>query len=62
MTIQSSGIETYVDAASAAIGLVIDPAFRAGVVAAFEHTRQAAEFMMGFPLPEEIDIAPVFVP
>lgn len=62
LTIQSSSIEAYVDAASTAIGLVIDPAFRAGVVAAFEHTQQAAEVVMSFPLPEEVDIAPIFVP
>lgn len=62
MSEKSSSIDDYIDMASTTIGLAIDPAFRSGVIAAFVRTQQMAEMVMDFPLPEEIDIAPVFVP
>jgi hypothetical protein len=54
--------ETYVDAAAALIGLPIDPAHRPGVVLNLERIAQMAALVMEFPLPEDIEPAPVFEP
>ena len=52
--------EAYVDAAAALIGLPIDPAHRPGVVLNLERIAQMAALVMAFPLPDEIEPAPVF--
>ena len=52
----------YVDAASAAIGLVIAPELRAPVVANFRQIADSAALVMSFPLADDIDPAVVFRP
>jgi hypothetical protein len=59
---QSFDADAYVDAAAALIGLPIDPAHRPGVVLNLERIAQMAALVMDFPLPDEIEPAPVFRP
>lgn len=54
--------ETYVDGAAALIGLPIDPTHRAGVVLNLERIAQMAALVMEFPLPDDVEPAPVFEP
>ena len=60
MSDQPFNAEAYVDAAAALIGLPIDPAHRPGVVLNMERIAQMAALVMEFPLPDEIEPAPVF--
>jgi hypothetical protein len=62
MSDQRFDAEAYVDAAAALIGLPIDPAHRPGVVLNMERIAQMAALVMEFPLPDEIEPAPVFRP
>ncbi|MCK8783489.1 DUF4089 domain-containing protein [Roseomonas sp. NAR14] len=50
----------YVDAAAALLGLEVRPEWREGVVANLQATAAAARLMLEFPLPDELDAAPVF--
>ena len=52
----------YVDAAAALIGLPIDPAHRPGVILNMQRIGDMAALVMAFPLPDEMEPAPVFVP
>ncbi len=52
----------YVDAATALIGLPLDPAHRPGVILNIERIAEMAALVMAFPLPEETEPAPVFLP
>ena len=52
----------YVDAAATLIGLPLDPAHRPGIVLNLERIAQMAVLVMDFPLPDEIEPAPVFRP
>jgi len=52
--------EDYIDAAAAAIGLPIAPEHRAGVVLNLARLESMARLVMDFPLPEEVNPAPVF--
>jgi hypothetical protein len=54
--------ERFVDAAAPAVGLTLDPAHRPGVVANIARIRQMAWLVLDFPLAEEVEPAPVFVP
>ena len=62
MSDQPFDAEAFVDAAAALIGLPIDPAHRPGVVLNMERIAQMAALVMEFPLPDEIEPAPVFRP
>ena len=62
MTDQPFEPEVYVDAAAALIGLPIDPVHRPGVVVNLERLAQMAALVMEFPLPDEAEPAPVFLP
>jgi hypothetical protein len=53
---------TYAEAASAMVGIAIDPAHRPGVVQNLELLHRMAQQVMSFPLPEETEPAPVFTP
>jgi hypothetical protein len=53
---------TYVDAAAALIGLPLDPAHRPGVILNIERIAEMAALVMAFPLPDETEPAPVFLP
>ena len=57
-----SDIETYVDAAAALIELPLDPAHRPGVIVNMQRIAEMARLVMAFPLPEETEPAPVFLP
>ena len=52
----------YVDAAAALIGLPLDPAHRPGVILNLQRIAEMAALVMAFPLPEETEPAPVFLP
>jgi len=52
--------EAYVKAAAEAIGLPIPAEYFAGTVANFERSAALAKQVMEFPLPPEIQPAPVF--
>jgi hypothetical protein len=62
MSDQPFDAEAYVDAAAALIGLPIDPAHRPGVVLNMGRIAQMAALVMEFPLPDEVEPAPVFRP
>jgi hypothetical protein len=53
-------IEFMVDANAVALGLTIDSARRPGVLLNFERIARQAQALMEFPLPDEIELAPVF--
>jgi hypothetical protein len=54
--------EIYVDAAAKLVGLPLDPAHRPGVVLNIERIAQMAALFMEFPLPDEIEPAPIYQP
>ncbi|WP_442928009.1 DUF4089 domain-containing protein [Microcoleus sp. A2-D2] len=55
-------IEEYVDRTSEMINLPIKPEHRPGVVVNFERIAAIAQLVTEFPLPPEIEAAPVFQP
>lgn len=50
----------YLDAASAAVGLPIDPAWRAGVAANLERMAQVADVVNSIPLSDTDEAAGVY--
>ena len=55
-------VAAYVDQAAAIAGLPIPPEYHASVVDNFARIAAIAQQVLEFPLPEELDAAPVFVP
>ena len=55
-------IEEYVDRTSELINLPLKPEHRPGVVVNFERIAEIARLVTEFPLPHEIEAAPVFQP
>ncbi|QQS13040.1 MAG: DUF4089 domain-containing protein [Rhodospirillales bacterium] len=55
-------IAAYVDAAAKAIGLPIDPAYRAAVIANVTIAKRIADAALVGPLPDATENAPVFEP
>ena len=55
-------IAEYVDRMAKLIDLPIPPEYRPGVVANMERIAEIAKLVTEFPLPEEIELAPVFEP
>jgi hypothetical protein len=53
---------SYVRTAAARIGLPLDASYFDAVTEDLERTAAAAEYLMGFPLPETVEGAPVFEP
>ncbi len=51
-----------VDRIASLVGLPLNPDHRPGVVVNFERIQTIAQLVMEFPLPEEIEAAPVFEP
>jgi hypothetical protein len=51
-----------VDQMAALVGLPLQPDHRPGVIENFARIRAIAQLVTEFPLPEEIEIAPVFEP
>ena len=67
MTVPSSALpvddETalaLVDAAAPLLGIELDPAWRAAVATNLKATANAAGLVLDFPLPDELESAPVF--
>ncbi|HEY7654103.1 MAG TPA: DUF4089 domain-containing protein [Methylomirabilota bacterium] len=56
------GIGAYVDAAAKVIALPIAPEHRPGVIQFMSVILAAAALVMEFPLPDEVEAAPVFAP
>ena len=61
-TLTTDEVGAYADTASKVLDLKIPEAYRAGVVANLERLFQLGELAMNFPLPDDIEVAPVFQP
>lgn len=53
-------MERYIDAAAAVVGLKIDPLWREPVLVHLRTISQAAKFVEGYALPDDLTSAPVF--
>ena len=62
MSNDSQDIAAYVDSAAELIGLTLDPAHRPGVILNFGRIAEMAALVMEFPLPDDCEPAPVYVP
>ncbi|WP_341911221.1 DUF4089 domain-containing protein [Ferrovibrio terrae] len=54
--------EAFLDATAAAMNLSIDPAWRPAVLDNLVRSRQIAQAVLNFPLPDEVEPASVFKP
>lgn len=54
--------EAFVDQMAALVNLPLAPEHRSGVIENFERIIGVAQLVNEFPLPEEIEVAPVFEP
>ena len=54
--------DEYVDAAAQLLELPLPPAWRASVISNLQTTLRLAALFADFPLPDEAEPAPVFVP
>jgi hypothetical protein len=61
-SVKQDDLVAYVDQAARIIGLEIPAEYHAGVVQNFERIAAIAQPVMEFPLPEDIEIAPIFEP
>ncbi len=59
---QSMDWDSYVDQAALLLDLPIAPEYRANVAANLERVAGIAQLVLAFPLPPEIEVAPVFEP
>lgn len=59
---EPSDLGAYADAAAAVIGLPIAPEHRPGVIQFLGVVLGAAALVMEFPLPDDVEAAPVFEP
>lgn len=55
-------VSAFVDQMAAIVDLPLQAEHRPGVVANFERIHLVAQWVMEFPLPEEIEVAPTFEP
>jgi len=55
-------VEEYVDRTAELINLPLDAEHRPGVVVNFERIAAIARLVTEFPLPPEVEVAPVFEP
>jgi len=55
-------VAAYVDATGVALNLDLSADYRDGVVANLERLLQLGGQVMGFPLPDDAELAPVFHP
>ncbi|MBD3880814.1 DUF4089 domain-containing protein [Phormidium tenue FACHB-886] len=62
MTDPSIDAATLVDLMAQLLDLELDSAHRPGVITNLERTAAIAKLVMEFPLPDEIEVAPVFQP
>jgi len=56
------GPQTYVDAAASRIGVPVHSGDRVAVIEDLSRIGTIAQFLMEFPLPQEVEAAPVFQP
>ncbi|AFZ24013.1 hypothetical protein Cylst_1742 [Cylindrospermum stagnale PCC 7417] len=59
---QAFDVGVYVDQMSLLLDLELRDEYRDGVVANFERINAIANLVNSFPLPEEVEVAPVFEP
>jgi Protein of unknown function (DUF4089) len=52
----------FVEQMAELMGLSLSPEYQPGVVENFTRLAEIAAFVMDFPLPEDIEISPVFQP
>ncbi|MBE9009377.1 DUF4089 domain-containing protein [Pseudanabaenaceae cyanobacterium LEGE 13415] len=55
-------MENFVEMMSEVVSLPIPDEYREGVVANMERIHTVAQFVLEFPLPDNIEAAPVFEP
>jgi hypothetical protein len=55
-------LANYIDHASRAFDLPLDPAYREGVLAHFAVMQRMADLVLGLPLPDDAESACAFVP
>lgn len=59
---QGLNVGEYVDLMALLVDLRLRDEYRDGVVANFERIRVIAQLVNSFPLPDDIEVAPVFEP
>ncbi|MTJ12107.1 DUF4089 domain-containing protein [Anabaena sp. UHCC 0187] len=59
---QDFNVQEYVNQMSFLLDLPINDEYKHGVIANFERIKDIAEIVNNFPLPESIEIAPIFEP
>ncbi|PMB02891.1 DUF4089 domain-containing protein [Fischerella thermalis CCMEE 5198] len=59
---QGLDVGEYVDLMALLVDLRLRDEYRDGVVANFERIRVIAQLVNSFPLPDDIEVAPVFEP
>lgn len=59
---QGFDVGVYVDQMALLLDLQLRDEYRDGVVANFERIKAIAQLVNSFPLPEEVEAAPVFEP
>jgi Protein of unknown function (DUF4089) len=62
MVNQELDLGGYVDNMALLLDLQLKDEYRDGVVANFERIKAIAQIVNEFPLPEEIEVAPIFEP
>ncbi len=62
MESQEFNVGEYVDQMGLLLDLQIRDEYRDGVVANFEKIKAIAQLINSFPIPEEVEVAPVFAP
>ncbi|MBG1266423.1 DUF4089 domain-containing protein [Nostoc sp. WHI] len=62
MISQEFDVGVYVDQMALLLDLQLRDEYRDGVVANFERIKAIAQLVNSFPLPEEVEAAPVFEP
>ncbi|WP_066378708.1 MULTISPECIES: DUF4089 domain-containing protein [unclassified Anabaena] len=62
MNNQELDVGVYVDQMALLLDLPIKDEYRGGVVANFERIKAIAQLVNSFPLPEDIETAPIFEP
>lgn len=62
MTEQALDLGELVDLTAKLLELPLDPEHRPGVIANLSRTATIAQLVLEFPLPDEVEAAPVFQP
>ncbi len=57
-----AALDAFIDAGAALCGLVVEPAYRAGVKTNLAAVTNTAKLVLAFPLEDEAEPAPVFRP